>query len=78
MSFEQYVQTHRDQYLRSVSRVYSIGIRLSTLYPGNSMNMTHFVFDINTMIQRIHACGIQVRVSYVMSLHKIGPRNNNN
>ena len=41
------------------------------------MDTTHFVFDINAMIQRTCAGDMEVRVSYAMSLHKIEPRNSN-
>ena len=36
------------------------------------MDMTRFVFDTNTMIQRVRVGDIQVRVSYAMSFHKTG------
>ena len=46
-------------------------------YPGNTMDTTHFVFDTNVMIQRVHVVDMRVRVSCAMSFHKIGTQNSN-
>ena len=41
------------------------------------MDMAHFVFDTNAIIQRVHVGDMRVRVSYAMSLDKTGPGNSN-
>ena len=46
-------------------------------YLGNTMDTTHFVFDTNTMIQRVHVVDMRVKVSYAIRLHKTRPRNSN-
>ena len=54
----------------------SMGIRLGTL-SGKSIDMTHFVFDTDAIIQHVRVDDMWARVSYTMSLHKTRPWNDN-
>ena len=40
-------------------------------------NTTHYVFNANTIIQRVRVGDMRVRLSYAMSLHKTELRNSN-